>query len=143
MKRSLSRGQGAGANAMRQLWEKSGMRTNGRKLLHTDSSGSNSSSHNEEADELTPSQRRRRRKITDRDTGTMLPGRRFPGKSRLKTGGGGVGHEEGNPVGGSTSTSSVASSVAGWSPDEYQIPFRCDILTYHIIFPSLFDMISV
>ena len=47
---------------MRQLWERSGMRTNGRKLLRTDDEDSSGKGQEEEEEQETPSQRRRRRK---------------------------------------------------------------------------------
>ncbi len=77
---------------MRELWERSGMKTNGRKLLADNSSQEDNDNDNE----LTPSQRRRRRKRGS----AKLPGRRFPRK---------------NP-------SSVGSSTSSWSSSEYQVP---------------------
>ncbi len=57
LRRSLSRG-----TQMRQLWERSGMRTNGRKLLRTDDEDSSGKGQEEDHEQETPSQRRRRRK---------------------------------------------------------------------------------
>ena len=59
-----------GVTAIRDLWEKTGMRTNGRKLL-VDSMSEEDGNENRE----TPSQRRRRRKASN------LPGKRFPRKT--------------------------------------------------------------
>ncbi len=145
LKRSLSRGQGA--SAMRQLWEKSGMRTNGRKLLHSDSgssgSGGNGGNGEGEGDGRgggssggggdTPSQRRRKRKEGGGGNNRLyLPGKKFPGRVMAAAAVRKISNSSSSSSSSSSSTSSAmaespssppSSSPVAWS-EEYQQPFR-------------------